>query len=108
MKNAGGIARYQIDYILLSKKRFMNQVKGCRSYPGADVETDHNLVTMKILFRLLNLKTRSTRNWQTEEAYQQMTHEIRDNLSADNVEKSWTQIKQHLRETAEEILQNNM
>lgn len=42
----GDISRYQIDYIL-DKKRFRKQVKDCRSYPGADIDSDHNLLMMK-------------------------------------------------------------
>lgn len=35
--------RYQIDYIMV-KNRFKNQVKESRSYPEADIDSDHNLV----------------------------------------------------------------
>lgn len=40
------IGRYQINYILV-RKRFRNQVRKCKTYPGADVYTDHNLLMMK-------------------------------------------------------------
>ena len=42
----GDIGRYQIDYILV-KERFRNQVKDCKSYPGADIDSDHNPVIIK-------------------------------------------------------------
>ena len=29
------------------ENRFTNQVKESRSYPGADIDSDHNLVMMK-------------------------------------------------------------
>lgn len=38
--------RYQLDYIMV-KKRYKNQVYGSRSYPGADIDSDHNLVMME-------------------------------------------------------------
>jgi len=45
-KMPGDINIYQINYIMV-KKRFRNQVKDCRSYPGADIDSDHNLLMMK-------------------------------------------------------------
>lgn len=44
-KIPGDINRYQIDYIII-KNRFKNQTKDSRNYPGADVNSDHNLVMM--------------------------------------------------------------
>ncbi|KAF2889042.1 hypothetical protein ILUMI_17131 [Ignelater luminosus] len=38
--------RHQIDYIL-TKQRFKNQIKDCKSYPEADIDNDHNLVMME-------------------------------------------------------------
>lgn len=31
----------------MAKKTFKNKVKYCRSYSGADIDSNHNLVTMK-------------------------------------------------------------
>jgi len=45
-KIPGDINRYQIDYIMV-KKRFRNQVKDCRSYPGADIDSHINLLMIK-------------------------------------------------------------
>lgn len=33
------ISTYQIDYNM-ARKRFKNQVKDCRIYPGADIDND--------------------------------------------------------------------
>ena len=41
------LARFQIDYIMV-KHRYRNAVKKSYSYPGADCDSDHNLVLMKI------------------------------------------------------------
>lgn len=43
--------RYQIDYILV-QKRYRNCVKNARSYPGADICSDHNLVLAEVCVRL--------------------------------------------------------
>ena len=49
------MARYQLDYILV-RQRYRNGVKCCKSWPGADVFTDHTLVAIKINIKLKTLK----------------------------------------------------
>lgn len=51
-KMPGDLGRYQIDFILV-RNRFKNQVKSCKTYPGADINSDHNLVMMKCDLKLL-------------------------------------------------------
>lgn len=46
-KKPGDTGRYQNDYILI-RQRYRNGVKNSRSYPGADMNSDHNLVAMEI------------------------------------------------------------
>ena len=43
--------RNQIDFILV-KNRFKNHVKDVRTYPGADVMSDHNLLVTKLKLKL--------------------------------------------------------
>jgi len=50
-KKPGDTGRYQLDYILI-KHRYRNSVKNSRAYPGADVDSDHNLVMAKIELKL--------------------------------------------------------
>jgi len=50
-KRPGDTGRFQIDYILV-KQRYRNSVQNSRAYPGADANTDHNLVMAKIRLRL--------------------------------------------------------
>ena len=47
MEESWDRGRYQIDYILI-KNRFRNSVKCAKTYPGADIFSDHNLVAAKI------------------------------------------------------------
>ena len=62
-KKPGDTGRYQIDYILV-RQRYRNSVKNSRSYPGADADTDHNLVVMKINVMLKKIiKTSTKRKW---------------------------------------------
>jgi exonuclease III len=49
------INRYQIDYIMV-KNRFKKQVKESRSYPGEDINSDHNLVIMKCNLKFKRIK----------------------------------------------------
>lgn len=41
----GDVARYQIDYIILRKKH-KRCIQQCKTYPGADICSDHNVVIM--------------------------------------------------------------
>ena len=50
-KSPGDVCRNQIDYILVNK-RHRNSVKQCRTYPGADIGSDHNPVIASIKIRL--------------------------------------------------------
>src|SRR5271163_4704401 len=45
-KRPGDTGRFQIDYILV-RHRFRNSVKNSKSYSGADIDSDHNLVMGK-------------------------------------------------------------
>ena len=50
-KSPGDISRNQIDYILI-RHRHRNSVKQCKTYPGADIGSDHNPLIAKIKIRL--------------------------------------------------------
>ncbi|GFS04910.1 craniofacial development protein 2-like [Elysia marginata] len=50
-KSPGDVRRNQIDYILMSS-RFKNSAINCRTYPGADIGSDHNPVTMQMTVKL--------------------------------------------------------
>ena len=56
-KSPGDIIRNQIDYILISQ-RFRHSIKRCRTYPGADIGSDHNPVVarMKVKLKCTNTK----------------------------------------------------
>ena len=58
-KSPDGDTRNQIDYIL-TNKRFRNCVKQAKTYPGSDINSDHNpvIVKMKIQLKTLNKTNR--------------------------------------------------
>jgi len=62
-KKPGDTTRYQIDYILV-RQRYRNSVKGSWSYPGADIDSDHNLVAMSLNVKLKKItKERRRQKW---------------------------------------------
>ena len=50
-KSPGDIYRNQIDYVLV-RKRYRNCVKQCKTYPGADIGSDHNPLITSVSVRL--------------------------------------------------------
>ena len=50
-KSPGDVRRNQIDYILI-RHRHRNSVKQCKTYPGADIGSDHNPLIAKVKIRL--------------------------------------------------------
>ena len=54
-KSPGDISRNQIDYIMINQT-FKNCVKPARTYPGADINSDHNPVTIKFKEKLKKIK----------------------------------------------------
>ena len=54
-KSPGDIVRNQIDYIMI-KKRFRNNVKQAKAYPGADINSDHNPVVIKLKVKLKKMQ----------------------------------------------------
>ena len=54
-KSPGDVHRNQIDYIMI-RHRFRNSVIQCKTYPGADIGSDHNPVIAKIKIKLKKLQ----------------------------------------------------
>ena len=50
-KSSGDVTRNQIDYIIISS-RHRNNIKNCRTYPGADIGSDHNPVISNMKVKL--------------------------------------------------------
>ena len=70
-KNPADTKRYQIDYILV-RQRYRNSVKKACSYPGADADTDHNLVLMKTMLKMKKvMKKKHRKKWNLSRMKQQ-------------------------------------
>ena len=59
-KSPGDISRNQIDYIMFNE-RFRNCIKQAKPYPGADINSDHNPVVVKINIKLKRTNARKRR-----------------------------------------------
>src|SRR6476620_4451064 len=64
-KSPGDLRRYQIDYILV-RQIYRNSVKSSWSYPGADVDSDHNLVAMRLKLKLKKIPRRRQKKWKLD------------------------------------------
>jgi len=113
-KKAGNTGRYQLDYILV-RQRYGNSVKNARSYPGADIDSDHNLVMMTAAVRLKkNVKKRlSRKKWQLEDietktaAFQEGLREEltkRSDGQRTSVEEEWKEFRDAVKKSAKETI----
>jgi hypothetical protein len=61
-----------LDYILV-KQRFRNSVKDVQTMPGADIDSDHNLLVAKICTRLKKVTRFQKRRtgWDLKKLYAQ-------------------------------------
>ena len=71
-KAPGDWSRHQLDYILV-KHRFRNSVKDVQTLPGADTNSDHNLLVAKFRTRLKKITRfpKSRPRWDLEKLYAQ-------------------------------------
>ena len=111
-KKPGDTGRYQIDYILV-RQRYRNSVKSAKSYPGADIDSDHNLVAMKMRVELKKMhRGKQVRKWDLEKMKKEgwrFRETVEETLSRDrkqggSVEKSWSDIRDSMTNAAKEVI----
>jgi len=110
-KSPGDRFRYQIDYIMVNQ-RYRNGVKGSKSYPGADVDSDHNLVAMRMKIKLKKIgKNKRQKKWdlerfeKTKELFQNdIENKLGEERKGMTVEERWKRLKDAMLESA----QNNV
>lgn len=115
----GDIGRYQIDYIIV-RKRFRNQVHRCKTYLGADENSDHNLLMMKcnIVYKKLTRGIQTTRKYDLRmlkdntinTVYTTYTNEklkLNPLLPSDTTEDKWNKIKDAIHNAAGNTLKRN-
>ena len=124
-KSPGDKSRNQIDYIMLNE-RFRNCIKQAETYPGADINSDHNPVVVKINMKLkrtnatkrseqleLNLLKEETYkskyNVEVQNIYERLcieeTEQQPDNGSFNNqCHQKWTTVKQSIKSSLNTVL----
>lgn len=101
---ADNVVRNQIDFIMVNK-RYRNSVLSAKTYPGADVGSDHNPVVTKFRLHLQNNNRRkSNKKWdisklQNEEIRQKVQQELAQKIQNiptgnENIEQNWLQLKE--------------
>ena len=98
-KKPGDTGRFQIDYILV-KQRFRNGVKSLQSYPGADIDSDHNLVSMRINVKLKKIvKGKKQMKWdmdnlkRNEISFQKGTEDNLQYGAGKSIDEQWKNLK---------------
>ncbi|XP_050421358.1 uncharacterized protein LOC126833839 [Adelges cooleyi] len=118
-KMPGDINRYQLDYIMV-KNRYKNQIKSSKSYPGADIDSDHNLVMIKSILKfkklekpknkghkwnLCQLKQPEIRKLFEKKCKEKLETKSKPRIDdCNNIEHGWRRIKESIVQSAEEIL----
>uniref|UniRef100_A0A8D8U352 Craniofacial development protein 2 n=1 Tax=Cacopsylla melanoneura TaxID=428564 RepID=A0A8D8U352_9HEMI len=106
-KTPGDMNRFQIDFILV-KKKYRNQVTSSHSYPGSQIDSDHNLVKAKCNIRFKKRKILRKKKWCLEKLKEEETAnmfrvELRKKL-VENEENTWGRIKNNMKETGDKVL----
>lgn len=108
-----GKTKNQIDYILVDK-RFRNGILNSKSMPGADCESDHNPVTMKMKIRLQKVKkSKKQAKWNvsklrtpeirkefSKQLDKQLTENVDENMKIDEI---WQKLSEGIELVAEKI-----
>lgn len=109
------IARNQIDFILVNE-RFRNSIKSVKTYPGADISSDHNplIARMHIKFKKLVQKTDTdqidTSRLQNLQIKEELKRRVNNNLkllsnnNTEDIENKWQNLKMSLIEPAKKLL----
>jgi len=108
-----GDHRNQIDY-MLAQRRWISSVCKCRSYPGADIDSDHVLVAMKLRLKLQRLKKRACRvpsydfsdakEYEVEVSNRFQSLEIPEVSAPNAADRMWDSMKAIMLESANKTL----
>lgn len=106
--------RNQIDYILINN-RYKNSVKSTKTYPGADINSDHNPVVANLNIKMKKIARRQNnyidckllKDPIIQNAVKQQVNECMRNIGIHNeanVDERWTQIQTNLETVAKDHL----
>jgi len=108
-----GRYRNMIDYVII-QRRWSSAVRECRTFPGADIDSDHNLVLCNILLKLKQQKRPQTKStWNTanlqvpevREEYSRLIEDrLKDHIHTDDPDEALENINLVIQQTAEMTL----
>lgn len=106
------IIKNQIDFICVNR-RFRNSIESAKTYPGADADTDHELLVANIKVRLRKLqRVAKPKIINTEKLKElQYQEEFNDSIAGDfleasmaNIDMAWDKIKSTILTAAEQVV----
>ena len=83
-KSPGGTSRNQIDYIFFND-RFRNCIKQTKTYPGADMDSDHNPVVVEINMKLKRTNATKKREQLESNLFKEKTYKNKYNVEVQNI-----------------------
>ena len=113
----GQIVRNQIDYVLI-RQRYRNAIISAKTYPSADIGSDHNPVVTKIRLRMKRIKRRAentrieitrlrekdTKQHLTEEINETLMNIKEEVLQSTEIENKWLLMSTKIIKSQEKIL----
>ena len=121
-KSPDGETRNHIEYVLINK-RFRNCVKQAKTYPGSDINSDHNQVIVKVKIQLKKLNKTNRKQHLDVSLIENNSYtaryniEIRNRLDAlhieeleqqsdqeEHIEDIWSKVKESIITTAKGLL----
>lgn len=106
------IIKNQIDFICINR-RFRNSIGSAKTYPGADADTDHELLVANIKVRLRKLQRIIQRKIINTEKLKELQYQkkFNDSIASDfletsttNIDLAWNQIKSTILTAAEQVV----
>lgn len=114
---ADNVTRNQVDYIMINK-RFKSSLINVKTYPGADVPSDHNLLMARVRIRLASNKIKRTRNQLNlanldntkikEELKRQINYILVASNDVENPIDTWNKAVENIRATTNQQLGTNV
>ncbi|XP_068081777.1 craniofacial development protein 2-like [Anabrus simplex] len=109
----GDTVRYQIDFIMI-RQRFRNQELDCKTLPGADMDSDHNLLVIKCHLKLNKLKKgKNAKRWDLDKLKEKSVRDsykehvaqgLNEKAEGNTIEEEWRVVKNEVSRAAEEML----
>ena len=102
-KSPGDVTRNKIDCVMISQ-RFKNSVKQAKICPGADINSDHNPVKVKVLIKLKRTRITSNAEQLDLDMLKQEETRLKYNVAIKN---TFEKLHQEQKEQYPEVIQHN-